>query len=435
MKKTRDEVNKEAKEAYFLAGGVASILNGTGTGKSKLAIDILREINPERILLLTSSERSRDYSWEFEFERWGAKDLWSKVVPECYQSVYKWEGVHFPFVLADEIDFALTDKYIWAITKNTHDNMLCLSGFVVEEKLKILEEIAPVCYVYPTQEAQKDGILNKTQFLLIEFELSNERSIMVKKKDGGHFYQSELAAYKYWEERYQKLVIANSNRENRIIEIDKLTQSDKGSVELIDERIKLVEDSRAGEASIKWATYKRKDILHTLKSSRDVTKTLLTTILTENPSNKAVVFSALTNQIDQICRYTYHSKNKKNNDNIAKLNQGEIRLLGVCDAINRAENLVGVNYLIKESYDGSETDFQQQHGRGMRLAPDQTMYFIILLPYYRNIVELAGISKEVRLPTQAVKWYNKMSKSFDMSNHRVIKMSEDYQLPPGEKLV
>src|SRR5690606_30752434 len=100
--RTREEVNQKAKEAFFSTGGVGSIISGTGTGKSKLAIDIVREVNPPSILLLTNSERSRDYSWEFEFRKFGAEDLWLRVVSECYQTAYKWEGKHFSFVIADE---------------------------------------------------------------------------------------------------------------------------------------------------------------------------------------------------------------------------------------------------------------------------------------------------------------------------------------------
>ena len=88
----------------------------------------------------------------------------------------------------------------------------------------------------------------------------------------------------------------------------------------------------------------------------------------------------------------------------------------VCKKLNRGVNLQGVNYLIKESFDGSETDFQQQHGRLMRLKPDEVAKIIVLVPYYKALVkteskDLFGgtvvTTKMQRMPTQARKWAEK----------------------------
>ena len=102
------------------------------------------------------------------------------------------------------------------------------------------------------------------------------------------------------------------------------------------------------------------------------------------------------------------------------MNKGEIRVVGVCEALNRGENLVGVNNIIKETYVGSEVDFQQQHGRGVRLKPDQVLNFYILVPMYKSVTKIikdgrTRYSIEIA-PTQAQNWADKMSQSFDLSS-------------------
>jgi superfamily II DNA or RNA helicase len=197
------------------------------------------------------------------------------------------------------------------------------------------------------------------------------------------------------------------------------------------------------EWQFKFFSSKRKTLLHTLESSRKVAQAVSLKIRADHPASKILVFSALTSQIDKICKYTYHSKNKKNNPNIKMFNDGEFHILGAVDAINRGLNMVGVDYLIKESYIGSETKFQQQHGRGTRLDISSVMKFIILLPYYEDWVtykekdtygRVINVRKLERVPTQACHWAVRMADSFDMSNSRTIVMNDDYTLPAGASL-
>ena len=51
----------------------------TGTGKSKLAVDRVRELLKEkkhaRVLLVVPTQRLRDTNWKAEFEKWGAGEV------------------------------------------------------------------------------------------------------------------------------------------------------------------------------------------------------------------------------------------------------------------------------------------------------------------------------------------------------------------------
>ena len=82
--------------------------------------------------------------------------------------------------------------------------LLGLTGFVDPSKDQLLNSIAPSIVEYSTQEAQEDGILNRTQLVLVEFDLSmNNSDITVKYKKEGKdksFTQSENDAYSYVED-------------------------------------------------------------------------------------------------------------------------------------------------------------------------------------------------------------------------------------------
>lgn len=314
-----------------------------------------------------------------------------------------------------EIDFGLTDSYSLVFLNNEIEMILGLTGYIDPMKEELLEQIAPPIIEYSTQDAQSDGILNSTQIVFIEYDLSrNPKDITVNyKKDGKDksFTQSENDAYEYIENKCNILWG----------KIDKL-QNDSDVVFGLD-AIKLSE-LRNLKWQFKKATADRKKLLLTGIASREVAKKVIAKVL-ENPTNKVLCFSMWTDQADSINEFTYHGKNKKGNTSLEDLNSGIIRSVGVCKGVNRGVNLVGVNNLLMESYEGSKTAFNQRHGRGMRLGPGQKMYLYIMLPYYHKKIqspENKGQKVEVRRPTQMVKWAENMLEGFTVTNPLNIKM-------------
>lgn len=413
MSDIRDEKQREAKEAFLKTDLKATILGGTGIGKSKVAIDIIKELgildesktNREtENLLLVSSERLRDNDWKENFVKFDAN--WNVIVPECYQTAYKWTGRHFRVVIADEFDFALTDEYSSFFKNNTYDVLIALTAYIPDSKRELADSIAPVCFRYSTQEAQEDGLLNKTRFIQVNFDLTFEKNIKVEMKKGGFFMQSENSNYIYLDEQIQKEIIIKSIAQGDI------TKKELLNIDTTEVEKKLAKSS----ARLDFLVRKRRQFLHTLESSRLVTRRLIDKVERVDNDAKILVFSKLTEQSGKICTATYNSKNKKDNDNIGKLNSGELRVLGACEAMNRGQNLVGVNHIIKESYVGSDTDFQQQHGRGVRLRPDQIVTFFILVPHYWCQVAVEKEGKKVfqwkRFSTQAAVWMKNMTSEF-----------------------
>ncbi len=388
-------------------------------GKSKVAIDLAKEIDPMRILLLTNSETLRDNNWKAEFEKFDATEYWEAAISECYQTVHRWQGEEFDLVIADEIDFAMTEMYQKFFQNNTIHNLLGLTGFCTEEKREILNQYAPVCFEYTTQQGQEESLLNRSEVIFVEYLLSTDKTIMVPKKDKkSFFYTSENEQYKYYDKEFHKAMAIKSKleREYRLFPDEELLK-------------------RVTAAGWKYKTMsaKRKSILNNLTSSVKVVQSLIQQIKRE-PSNKVLVFSALTSQADKFGIPTFHGKINSSETGLDRLNSGEIKELAVCKAVTRGVNMVGVNYAIKESFDGSEENFQQTHGRLMRLQPGQIAKYLILIPQFSEAARnTSGGWVISHYPTQQLKWATKMMDSFE-TQIRTIKMTSSYTLPGGVTL-
>lgn len=436
MSDPRNDIQGKAKDAFLATEGKATLVLGTGVGKSRIAINACESwinllyykhnINPT-ILILVPSERLRDHGWREEIVKWAGKYRYldSVVSIQCYQTAHRLSHQVWDIVIADEIDFALTEQYAKFFRNNQIRVIIGLTAYVADEKKELLNSIAPVCFSYSTQDGQRDGILNKTAFYQVNFDLSNTKNISIPMKGGRSFMQSEVGLYNYLDEQFNKSLYAMSA-------LRKQAARDG----LLGGEASMDQATKKAEWKFKTFSRKRKELLHSLKSSVQVTKLLLGKIK-ENLDNRVLIFSKLTSQIDQIVEHTFHSKNKEL-DKLSHFSNCRFAELGVCEAVNRGVNLVEVNNIIIESYVGSETDFQQKHGRGVRLDPSKTLNFFLLVPHVHTRAAVKQdngsiLWQQIRRPTQAGSWKERMTDSFNMSNIKTIEMTQDregkYSLP------
>lgn len=449
MARTRAEVQRSAVNAFLRTNLEACLEIGTGVGKSKIAIDILNELyklplpNKDKpVLVLVPRTRLRDTDWKFQFDKFGFDSR--KVQLECYQTAYVWNNREYFAVIADEFDFSLTQHYsrFYIETvgeqytpRNHYQALIAITATIADDKRHLANKIAPTCFTYSTQQAQADGILNKTKFYLVKYDLGQVKDIEVKYKRNGReqsFFQSENGLYLYNEDKFNKALYSMTSTEKKL-NTASLMGHDTETIE---------KDKNKYLYQMKMFSRKRREFLHSLSSSQKVCKLLIETIH-KYPGNKVLVFSKLTKQADAICEHTFHSKNNTPDEfgytKLDRISQGVLVTLGVCDAVDRGINLDSVNTIIHESYVGSETEFQQKHGRGMRLEAEDTLHYFIMLPHYwerAKVVEENSRTnwKWIRQPTQAETWFKNMTDGFDLSGMELIDIQYDartdtYKLP------
>lgn len=419
MSDVRENIQEQAKTTWLVSNRKNTVILPTGSGKSKVAIDIVKKLDVLNILLLTNSETLRDTNWKNEFEKFGALGYYENTTSECYQTVYKWAGRTFDLVIADEIDFALTKEYQRFFQNNNCKTILGLTGYVPDDKRLLLETIAPVCYETTVQELQDQDILNKSEFILIEYPLSIEKDIVQKMKNGGQFMTSENDNYKYWDKRFQQATIVKSTIEKKC-RVNRLNyELDAGW--------------KAADFQFKMLAAKRKKILHTLNSTVIVANNVIKHIHSR-PNNKILIFNTLTTQADLLPN-PFHGKSDSDASGIEQLNKGEVNTLSVVRKISRGVNLLGVNFIIRATFDGSETELMQTHGRLMRLPVDMIAKYIILIPIYRDLVKMPSGRMEYNyLQTQAERWKEKMLSPLINPTIRIIRLGYDYTLKSGNLL-
>lgn len=374
----------------------------TGTGKSKVAIDFIKENAAIFSVLITSPRTNLKENWRKELYKWGLEhfgsDWWIvdgrriHITIENVQTTYKWNS-SFDLIIADEIHTMMTPEYSKALELGTQWLIgLTATHDITEEngKQAYYDKYAPIIYEY--YGSAEDGLINKTQFFIVDHHLDNDTKVLVETKKET-FMKGEADHYAYLTKRIeagQRMMLAQGSTRWFQDAADWFWkgQGDK-------------EQKFAAMMYLNSIKY-RKDFLLSLNSTAIIARTIKRGILSGDKASKVLIFSELTKQIERATSKTIHSHNsvKVNQKRMDDFNEGRIRTLGSCQSLTLGLNLKGATHGIMESYIGSKTRSQQKKGRLDRLATDDVaeMWFIVVHD------------------TQSVKWFESMSKAFDLSN-------------------
>jgi len=126
----------------------------------------------------------------------------------CYQSAYRWYGRHWDLVVCDEIHSSISEEYIKFYYNNTYERLLGLSATLRSKKkyiigtdeytkMQLLNEIAPVCYVYDIGDAQRDKSSRALNIHVIYHNLDNSTRNILGGTAKKPFYTTEALQYNY----------------------------------------------------------------------------------------------------------------------------------------------------------------------------------------------------------------------------------------------
>lgn len=396
-------IQAESLAAFRKAKDRGTICLSTGTGKTKVALDFIKETPGISRVLITSPRTNLKNNWRDELLKWGFED-WSddwwmigdrrvSIVIENIQTVYKWWGKHFDFIIADEIHTMMTPEYSKLFANCTYDAVMGLTAThdinLINDKASFYKDYCPIIYEY--YDSADDGIINKTNFFIVNHYLNNISRVMVGPKNK-KFPQGELQAYEYLTKKIKhgqtEMIVQGS--EDWFEDAAEWFWNDQGNKEQKLAAMKYLN-------AIKY----RKDFLLSLPSSARLAITIKNGILRDSPNAKILLFSELTRQADRLTPSTVHSHNtdKLNQLRIDLFNKGDIRELGSCQSLTLGLNLKGATHAIMESYISSKTRSKQKKGRLDRLATDDVAEMWII-----RVME-----------TQSANWYEKMVKDFDLT--------------------
>ena len=419
---TRQEIQEQALNQLKANNYIGTICLSTGSGKGKVAIDAIKQGNFKNILI-TSPRTNLKEMWKQELTKWGIyeniiKDMYHYgynklpndifITIENIQTCYKWDEEvikTFDLIILDEIHVIASPEYgrLVALAKSLNIARIGLTatpsihGIFKENFYKVC---IPIVYEY--YDSAKDGIINKRQYYIYKYKLTDDYKVIAGTK-AKPFNVGEATQYSYLSDQIKKGQMLMSRTGSRDWFNDAAEWAWKGLG---------TSSQKAAAMTYLNAIKYRKSFLWNLSSSADIAIKIKEKILKEFKgiytytgdsmnSNKVLLFSELTSQAEKLSAYSIHSKqdDDSNKELLRMFDEGEIRELSSVRSLTLGLNIKGANWAILESYNSSPTDIIQKIGRTDRLSIDDVANVVILVPE----------------GTQAEEWFNTFSKSLDLS--------------------
>lgn len=358
MKKTKDEVQTEAKNVLSLHNNIGLVAMATGTGKSKIAVDKIAEfqsVDPDiRALIIVPTEKLRDENWRDEFLKWNQDFLWNNNVERsCYASINKIEGEIFDIVILDECH-NITPNNSRFFENNTVKSVIGLTATPPTDKIKqtILQQIGlDIVYRVTLDEAVSWGLVAPYKITVIKTSLdSSKRRIKF-----GKALLTELSAYMLFTKFIDDF------------DVETATTKDYIKKELF---IRM-----------------RMHLIYGLESKATAAHFLLNKIIPEE--QRTLIFAGNKKQAESMCEHFFHSSSSSENYN--RFKRGEINRLASVRALNEGDNIDNLDNALIIQINSKELDLVQRVGRIVRYREDHLANIYILVA--RNTMDEVWLMK------------------------------------------
>lgn len=378
MENKREIRHKEAFDKWYENNKKGLIQAATGFGKSKVAINILKEEvsnNKKLKVLLLSPTHSILENWKSEFEYWKFDYNKYKIDFQCYQSAYKFKDNHYNLVIADEIHNSLDNEYEAFFHNNTYDSILSLSAEVPKDKLFNLTKISPVVYNYSLNQGIEDGFIAPFDVYVILHTLDDKNKYIQSGSKKVTFFTTELKQYKYLTSQ----IFAARFAKNVFYER-----------KLLGDRMRLVYNLESKDNSCKI-------LIEELAKRGEFT----------------LVFTELSKSLDRLTENGIHSNKSEEENNKIKQQfiENSINTIGSCKMLKEGVTLSTVNNIILHSFNSKTLNFIQRIGRGLRYEENKKAKIFI----YKT------------LNTVEEKWFENMIKSTNFNIKYLSTSSVDFK--------
>lgn len=306
MEKDRDIVRAEALDAVRSLHR-CSVDCSMGVGKTLLGLSHMNERYTDYVLyLVVAPKLSVFQTWKEEAEKHNLLYLLKHIKFTTYLSLWKHDLNSYDGVYLDEFQ-NLTEKHDECLEAYTGP-ILGLSGTAPKgnygEKVKMMNKYCPVAYTYTVDEAVGDNILNDYEIVVHHLKLSEVKNLPVK---GKGWMTSEKAMYDYWSNRIDN---AKTGKELQITRIMRM------------------------KAVMEFPT-----------------KTIYAKRLVHATTNKILLFANTTAQADSFGIPSYHSKNSKSEENLAKFKEDLIQKMSCVLQLSEGINIPNlVEILVMHAY-------------------------------------------------------------------------------------
>jgi len=344
---TRDLVQHQAlKEAMqFKRSGLQL---ATGAGKTKVGLDYITVLPDTYKVLVVAPKIDIFKSWIDDAKKFEVEELLDRITFSTYLSITKHNPEEYDILILDEAHSLKATAL--PFLNSYRGRILGLTGtppkYLTSEKGQLMMEYYPIKYVFKTDKAVENEILNDYHIFVHYLDLNRNKTMQTKQG----WMTSERAQYD-WISREIDGAIGNS---------------------------------------LMFKTIQRINFLKQFDTKEDYTKNLLEQL---DQKEKIIIFANTIDQAERLCKHSHHSKNK--NSPLEAFKTGEITRLSCVEQLSEGVNIPKLkNAIILHSYSGGSPKAQQKFGRMLRLPTDQTATVHILC--YRNTVDEKWVSDNLK---------------------------------------
>lgn len=367
----REEIQLEATQAIIDNKFKGMIEVAPRVGKSKIVIDALNTVSIDLKVLIMAPRKEIFESWKIEFERWGLRDnisvdfLWSNSLKKNTNT--------YNLIICDEVH-AYNLNVLSLLTKEQAKGtrILSITGTLDGNTQYVLETMLKqeLLYSYTVAEAIEDQIVADYEIICVGCELDTVDAYVIAGNQEKSFLQTEAAAYKYWNDKYQ------------------------------------IAKSRQQWSSLRFLTSKRLDVIYNSKTKLEATKKIL------KLNTRVISFSGRQEIADQLGDESFHSKADKTA--LERFKDGKINKLSVVSMVSMGVTIPDLKVAVFNQLKSEENLAIQQAMRVMNMEGGKkaTIYIV----YLKN--------------TQDEVWMLSALQGFDQSKIKKIDLKD---LPNGNK--
>jgi superfamily II DNA or RNA helicase len=327
-------------------------------GKIYTTINILEKLDKNINILIAYPDIKIKESWEADFKTRKYKN--KNIVYTTHLSIKKLSNYFFDLVILDEIHL-LSEAQMEAVRKLVCTKVLGLTGTLSSlTETTLLEELElPVIATYPIEQAIAEGVIVDYEISIIKVPLDNTTKIQ---------YKTKLKTEKQQFDSYGYI-------------INKMQSGGQDTMFLRLSRMRIIQNSLAK-----------------LKATKK--------ILSENSTDRILVFCGLTKIADALGIPSYHSKSTEK-DIFQDFAEGKGNHLAVVKIGNTGVTYTPLNKVIINYFDSNAENLAQRINRCMAMeynTPDKKAHIYII-----------SSNEEVEM-----KWLNKALEFFDKSKIKYL---------------
>lgn len=363
---TREDIKNEI---ISLKGNNWLLELATGTGKSKLALEKLKNLYNKntKSLLVVVPRNVHKKNWEDEIKKWW-KNCPLDITFTTYVSFPKYAG-KWDYVIFDECHH-LSERCREALCDFNIKHSILLSATVSNSLKDELKEVfANLCfYSKSLREVIDNNILPDPKVYLLPLKLDtiNRTEVIWHNKNA-----KGNVVVCYWEDRW--IHIKQKNYPVKIKCTPRQYLSDLNNK--IEYWKKRYMRNRSEIAKNKWLRL-CSDRLNWLSDKK---LPCVINLLYKLKDHRTLTFCNNIEHTEILGKYCINSKNKNSISTIDKFNRGIINHITACNMLNEGMNLVNCQIGIYANLNSSETIIKQRTGRLLRHKNP-----IIIIPYYTN---------------------------------------------------